>query len=126
MRDCYISNVGSDCWRAVNNLFMVNVTVDRMNPNAGAHPDLIQFYNQGTYSENVILYNIRALNMESQGFFGVGGKDVAFVNVLTDKKIITALPHIMQERPLNVCLLISTATHTIMTILLRELSKCHE
>ena len=87
MRNCVIENTGGDVWRANNDSFFINIEIRAMNPNPGAHPDLIQFENPGRTVDNIILYNVKALAMNSQGIFGGGGSNVAFVNLLMDKNV---------------------------------------
>lgn len=84
-----MERIASDIFRGTTGLFAVNVsihTVDR--GDTSAHPDFLQFYNPTQPVENVILYNIRALDMQAQGIFGAQGDvtDVAIVNVLLEKQ----------------------------------------
>jgi hypothetical protein len=84
-RNCEISNIGGDVWRAKDDMVIINTKVDNMDPMPGAHADLIQWYNPGSVVDNVILYNITATNINSQGFFGYSGENTAIVNVLVEK-----------------------------------------
>jgi PKD repeat protein len=84
-RNCTIRNIGADVWRPSDGSFYVNIDVDNMDYAPGAHPDLIQFYNPGTRVDNVILYNVYATNMMSQGLFGDTAQNVAFVNLMLEK-----------------------------------------
>lgn len=84
-RNCQIKNIGADVWRPSNGSFYVNINVDNMDYQPDAHPDLIQFYNPGQVVDNVIVYNVNATNMISQGLFGGPAQNVAFVNVMMEK-----------------------------------------
>jgi hypothetical protein len=83
-------NIGSDIFRAADNLIAVNISITNMHPFSGAHPDLIQFYNPGNPVDNLIIYNLKALSMNSQGIFGAdgGARNLAFVNWLIEKDAV--------------------------------------
>jgi len=87
-RNVHIERIGADIYRIAPGLTAINVSIRTMDKGeTGAHPDFIQLYNPGSVSENVILYNIRCLDMLAQGFFGGAGtaRDVAFVNIILEK-----------------------------------------
>jgi hypothetical protein len=87
-RNVVMEEIGSDIYRGSTNLTAINVTIHRIDRgDTEAHPDFIQFYNPKTLVENVILYNVKAYNMNAQGIFGAQGDvaDVAIVNLLLEK-----------------------------------------
>jgi hypothetical protein len=84
-RNCEIRNIGGDIWRATDDMLIVNTEIDNMDPMPGAHADLLQWYNPGSMVDNIILYNVTATNINSQGFFGYSGENTAIVNVIIEK-----------------------------------------
>lgn len=87
-RNIDIDTLDADVIRAADNQLAVNIEIENWQPLPGSHPDLIQFYQPNGDVENVILYNIKALNIDAQMIFGANAemlvKDVAFVNWLVE------------------------------------------
>jgi hypothetical protein len=98
-RNCEIRNIGGDIWRAADDMLIINTRIDNMDPMPGAHADLLQWYNPGAVIDNIILYNLAATNINSQGFFGNSGENTAIVNVLIEKTADT--PRLSQVHDLN-------------------------
>ncbi|WP_269538013.1 hypothetical protein [Cerasicoccus fimbriatus] len=86
-RNCEYLHILGDVFRGASNLTAINIKIVDINrEDSQAHPDFIQFYNPNQAIENVIIYNVSAYDMSSQGFFGGGNtSDVAFVNILIEK-----------------------------------------
>ncbi|MDF3130966.1 hypothetical protein P0Y35_17280 [Kiritimatiellaeota bacterium B1221] len=88
-RNVKIKDICSDIFRAHSNLVAINVSIDTIDRGeTAAHPDFFQLHSPNKVEENLILYNVQAVNMGAQGIFGGGGevKDAAFVNILLEKR----------------------------------------
>jgi hypothetical protein len=87
-RNIYIDTLDADVVRAADNQLFVNIEIVNWQPLPASHADLIQFYMPGGEVENIILYNIRALDIDAQMIIGASEdmlvKDVAFVNWLIE------------------------------------------
>jgi hypothetical protein len=85
-RDTHLSQIGSDAF--YNAQFVVNSSVDGIDRGTTAlHPDVWQMHGLGDV-DNVILYNVRASNVKSQGVHVKDVKsirNVAIVNFSVDK-----------------------------------------
>jgi hypothetical protein len=92
VRNSYIHDIGDDAF--VNNGMIVNSRVERIVIPAGSgyHSDVVQFHDSGAGRHNVIVYNLEALDCNSQGWHvgytghvkGADWSDLAFVNVLIE------------------------------------------
>ncbi len=88
-RNVKMKDICSDIFRAHSNLVAINVSIDTIDRgDTAAHPDFFQLHSPNGVEENLIVYNVRAVNMGAQGIFGGGGevKDAAFVNILLEKR----------------------------------------
>ncbi|NLF32828.1 MAG: DUF1565 domain-containing protein [Planctomycetes bacterium] len=86
VRDHVIRTLKSDAWSGGGKL-VVNSAVYDIDPGStGAHPDFHQSYAAAPdFVENVILYNVRGIDCDSQGLFGSRLRHAAFVNVLFER-----------------------------------------
>jgi hypothetical protein len=92
VRNVTIRNILEDAVSGAN--LAVNVLVDGIDPGtSGAHPDVYQLYAGSDTMRNMIVYNLRAYNVISQGLFNGGTpiEDIAFVNVAIDKDTSTVM-----------------------------------
>ncbi len=87
-RDCRIENIGNDIWRACNDLFILNIDFQNYLPTS-SHCDLLQWA-AGGFTDNIILYNVKAEFLNAQGFIsnGHGGAyNTALVNVFFESPV---------------------------------------
>lgn len=87
-RNVRMERILSDTFRGRSNLTVINVEIDTVDRgDTGAHPDFFQMHAPGQVVENIILYNVKAIDAHQQGIFGGPGtnRDIAFVNVLFKK-----------------------------------------
>ncbi|MGE3109791.1 MAG: hypothetical protein AB7G11_17000 [Phycisphaerales bacterium] len=93
VRGCTIDGIGNDA--LVNCLMVVNCEVRNIvNPEGtGFHSDVLQYHTQETPFENIIVYNLRAVNNTAQAWnvgytrrgTGPAWSDVALVNVMNEQ-----------------------------------------
>lgn len=85
-RNVKLRNVSGDIIRAATDQVFINVSVDGVYPSPTSHTDIIQIYSPGQIVDNIILYNFKVTEMNSQGIFGGGdsgtGNNMAFVNFI--------------------------------------------
>lgn len=104
-RSIDIDTLDADVIRAADNQLFVDIEIVNWQPLPESHPDLIQFYLPSGEVENVILYNIKALNIDAQMIFGGNTemlvKDVAFVNWLVEHIVPAAGESLYQAQLRN-------------------------
>lgn len=81
-----LERIGSDAFSGGNRLVVNSSCIDIDRGPTEAHPDFHQSYSrEPEWTEDVILYNVRGLNCNSQGLFGSRLRNSAFVNVLFER-----------------------------------------